>query len=80
MGIASLILGVVSTLLALFDGSLFTAAIGGVGAILGLAAMRRGQVCAGIGLLLSVNGVLWSFLIAVYQRGLDPVATWLGLG
>ena len=79
MGFASLILGAVSTLWAALAGSLMTAAVGAVGVLLGLIAIKWRVKCAEAGLLLSVNGLAWSLLYLAFNGGSDPIADWLGL-
>lgn len=80
MGIASLVFGAVSTVWALLGGSWITVMIGLVGVIFGLIAVKKKGVCAGAGLLLSVNGAAWGLLFMVYEKGIDPIAELLGLG
>ena len=80
MGILSLAFGVISTIWALIGGSWIAAAIGVLGAVLGLFAVKKNVICAGMGLLLSVNGAAWGLLSMVYELGIDPIAELFGLG
>ena len=56
MGIASLVLGIISVVLAVFGGTWVASVLGIVGIILGAVGKKNGASCAAAGLVLSIIG------------------------
>ncbi|MBR6789471.1 MAG: hypothetical protein IKM31_01235 [Oscillospiraceae bacterium] len=62
MGVASLVLGIISTFFSCFGGTIFSALIGVIGIALGIAGKKNGAQCAPAGLTLSVIGTVISLV------------------
>ena len=65
MGIASLVLGIVSTVWSCVGGTLFSAVVGIVGIILGAVGKKSGASCAVAGLVLSIIGTVLGLLFYI---------------
>lgn len=65
MGIASLVLGIVSTVWSCFGGTLFSAVVGIIGVILGAVGKKMGASCAVAGLVLSIIGTILGLLVYI---------------
>ena len=65
MGIASLVLGIVSVVWSCFGGTWLSAVVGIVGIILGAIGKKNGAKCAVAGLVLSIIGTVLGLLLYV---------------
>lgn len=65
MGIASMVLGIVSTAWSCFGGTWISAVVGIVGIILGAVAKKKGAKCATAGLVLSIIGAVLGLLLYI---------------
>ena len=65
MGIASLVLGIVSTVWSCFGGTWISAVVGIVGIILGAIGKKNGAKCATGGLVLSIIGTILGLLLYI---------------
>ena len=78
MVIASVVLGIISTLWALLAGSWVSAGIGLAGAILGSVALKQKANGASIGLCLSANGIAWFVIREIFDICVDSICDLLG--
>lgn len=65
MGIASLVLGIISVAWSCFGGTWLSAIVGVVGIILGAVGKKNNASCSGAGLVLSVIGTALSLLLYI---------------
>lgn len=65
MGIAALVLGIISTVWSCFGGTWISAIVGIVGIILGAVGKKTGAKCAVAGLVLSIIGTVLGLLLYI---------------
>lgn len=65
MGIAALVLGIVSLVWACFGGTYLSAIVGIIGIILGAIGKKNGAKCAVAGLVLSIIGTVLSLILFI---------------
>ena len=65
MGIASLVLGIISVVWSCFGGTWLSSVIGIVGIILGAVGKKKGANCAAAGLVLSIIGTVLGLLFYI---------------
>lgn len=65
MGVASLVLGIVSVVWSCFGGTWLSAIVGLVGIVLGAIAKKNAVKCAAAGLVLSIIGTILGLLVYI---------------
>lgn len=65
MGVAALVLGIISLVWACFGGTYLSAIVGIIGIILGAVGKKKGANCSVAGLVLSIIGTVLSLLLFI---------------